>query len=195
MYKTIRNDQTELGLHTVAAELFCKSTIKPDEHIINVKLVDVHDELKERYGKLWVTSTFRSPAANKATGGATKSQHMLGNAMDVRPASQEYFEQLRASIGSKSGAVYHELVSLGVRGFGIYDNFVHLDVRPVQDPVHWNETNLTWSQMVERAMDPDAEDVTTAVQGKALKTVQEKPAVLAYVLGALVVLWFVFRRR
>lgn len=51
-----------------------------------VRLVEnVLDPLREAYGRpIIVTSGYRSPKLNKAVGGATTSQHMLGQAADIR---------------------------------------------------------------------------------------------------------------
>lgn len=46
---------------------------------------NILDPLREAYGKpIIVTSGYRCPELNKAVGGATGSQHMLGQAADIR---------------------------------------------------------------------------------------------------------------
>ena len=49
-------------------------------------LVDnVLDPLREAYGRpIYVSSGYRCPKLNKAVGGAASSQHMLGQAADIR---------------------------------------------------------------------------------------------------------------
>jgi uncharacterized protein YcbK (DUF882 family) len=187
---TIRNNDEKIGRLTRGRDLFCRSTVKPDSHPIHPDLVAVNDYLLENFGKLNTTSTWRSPAANKAAGGATKSQHMLGNAMDTRPVDQEKFEILRADIAAK-GPHWKALNELGARGFGVYGNWVHIDVRE-GSPVFWNETDLTLAQLVEKALDPNAEDVTAAVQEKAIETAKKNPVIL---VGVLVLVYLLFFNR
>ena len=48
------------------------------------------DPLREAYGKpIRVNSGYRSPALNKAIGGATSSQHMKGQAADITAGSRK----------------------------------------------------------------------------------------------------------
>ncbi len=54
-------------------------------------LVDeVLDPLRERYGKpIYVNSGYRCPELNRLIGGAVNSQHMRGEAADIRPVKSE----------------------------------------------------------------------------------------------------------
>ncbi|MFT3750962.1 MAG: D-Ala-D-Ala carboxypeptidase family metallohydrolase [Agriterribacter sp.] len=48
----------------------------------------IFEPLRAHFGKpITVLSMFRSPAVNKAVGGASTSQHMTGEAMDIRAAA------------------------------------------------------------------------------------------------------------
>lgn len=69
---------------------------------------------------LQITSGYRSPEYNKKVGGVKKSQHMLGNAVDVlQPGmnTTQRQEFLQAAIDN------------GFKGIGIYNSFTHLDIR------------------------------------------------------------------
>ena len=69
---------------------------------------------------LQVTSGYRSPAYNKKVGGVSKSQHMLGNAVDIlQPGMNNAQRQefIQAAIDN------------GFSGIGIYNSFTHLDIR------------------------------------------------------------------
>ena len=59
------------------------------EHISNMRVFcdNMYDPLCDQYGfKIPYTSFYRNPETNKAVGGSsTKSQHMLGQAMDICP--------------------------------------------------------------------------------------------------------------
>ena len=55
---------------------------------IEALVENVLDPLRERYGKpIVVNSGYRCPKHNKEVGGATNSQHMKGEAADIRPTT------------------------------------------------------------------------------------------------------------
>jgi len=47
---------------------------------------NVLQPIRDRHGTIHVRSGYRSPAVNKAIGGATTSQHILGQAADIEAA-------------------------------------------------------------------------------------------------------------
>ena len=72
---------------------------------------------------LHINSGYRSPAHNKKVGGAKFSQHVEGKAADIS-SSKFTPDQIHAAI--------LKLISEGKMkdsGLGIYDSFVHYDVR------------------------------------------------------------------
>ena len=81
-----------------------------------------------------VISGYRSPAYNKAIGGADKSQHMEGRAADIvvpgRQASEVHALILQLSKDKK----------IKIGGLGDYSNFVHVDIRPTKKLVQWSAT-------------------------------------------------------
>lgn len=60
----------------------------------------VLEPLRRRYGRICVTSGYRSLAVNKAVGGAARSQHLTGEAADIyvsgRVMAQKYSDFLMA---------------------------------------------------------------------------------------------------
>ena len=55
---------------------------------IEALVENVLDPLRERYGRpIVVNSGYRCPKHNKEVGGATNSQHMKGEAADIRPTT------------------------------------------------------------------------------------------------------------
>ena len=61
---------------------------KEEENNLVALVENVLDPLREAYGKpIIVTSGFRCKALNKAVGGASNSQHLTGEAADIRTQS------------------------------------------------------------------------------------------------------------
>jgi uncharacterized protein YcbK (DUF882 family) len=94
---------------------------------LNNALLETLNRVRERFAKpIIVTSGFRCKKHNNAIGGAVASQHLLGTAADIRPASgdtedlQELFEICKEEAG---------VVGLGD---GRKKGFIHVDVRPGQ---------------------------------------------------------------
>ena len=70
--------------------------------------------------QLTCTSGYRSPEYNSKVGGSKKSQHMLGNAVDIvqtglTTAQRQQFIQAA--------------IDAGFTAIGIYNTFTHLDIR------------------------------------------------------------------
>lgn len=86
-YFTIR----ELTRSATAARLGIDNT--PDDRIVKnlTQLVNtVLDPLREAYGKpIVVTSGYRCPALNRAVGGSRTSQHLYGQAADIKSLSDD----------------------------------------------------------------------------------------------------------
>ncbi len=81
------------------------------------------DDLREHFGRpIVILSSYRSPAYNKAVGGASASIHMKFNALDIAVAGvspSTVFKTLRTwrTCGRFTG------------GLGLYETFVHIDTR------------------------------------------------------------------
>ncbi|MDP3768295.1 MAG: D-Ala-D-Ala carboxypeptidase family metallohydrolase [Dehalococcoidia bacterium] len=89
-------------------------------------LVAVLEDLRARVGERAITilSGYRSPAHNRAVGGARASQHMEGRAADIRVAGMT-----PAQVHAELLAMYNE-GDHRIGGLGLYNSFVHVDVRP-----------------------------------------------------------------
>lgn len=72
----------------------------PAEIVTNLELLckNILDPLREQVGAIIVTSGYRSPALNKAVKGAKSSQHMKGQAADIKGvnvSNAELFNQIQ----------------------------------------------------------------------------------------------------
>ena len=67
-----------------------------------------------------ITSARRTPAQNKACGGASTSQHLTGNAIDVKPYDSTTYDQLLMYIYKFSDYthVFDQLI--------LYPTFIHI---------------------------------------------------------------------
>ena len=94
---------------------------------INEEALDKLQALRDRLGKpLIVRSAYRSPAHNRAVGGAPRSKHMDGRAFDIAMANHDpvAFEAAARAVG--------------FLGFGYYprSGFMHIDLGPARQ---WGE--------------------------------------------------------
>lgn len=136
----VRNgDQRQLTNNFTASEFFNpKNGLR--EHPIAVKVVEAVQYIRNFFGvPIRITSTYRNyvPGGSGVVNAAKRSPHMLAQAVDAqfvvdvekRDAMMIY---LRNEFDAK-GLLFQVLFeSYGVRGFGVYDNFFHLDVVPVE---------------------------------------------------------------
>ena len=87
---------------------------------------------------LIVLSAYRTAEYNVRIGGAKNSQHVQGRALDLAPPNGltvDQFAQVVLSVAHHDGSK--------IKGIGIYDTFVHVDVRPAARLARWDERSLT----------------------------------------------------
>lgn len=100
-------------------EMECKCS-RPEcvEQRIDVELIDRLDKLRQAaQSPVYVHSAYRCEAHNVAIGGAPKSQHVLGRAVDISTSRQTPIE-LREKIAKHL-----------FKAIGTAKNFLHLDLR------------------------------------------------------------------
>lgn len=105
-------------------------------------MVDRWEQVQGAFGRqLPVVSGYRDPKTNAAAGGAKKSRHLHGDAIDIDVSSLDFAERRRL-IEIASG--------MGFTGIGVYRNSIHLDMRPNKTawgPTHGKESVPAWAQM------------------------------------------------
>ena len=128
MQEVTINKQARLSQHFTLGEL-CKTSAKTADgnipsrvHIENLKrlcgwLEMLRDEWNRRYGEgddpIIINSGYRSPAVNKAVGGASNSNHLTGCAVDIRCYGIEQalrYATILLDISDESGEDFDELL-------------------------------------------------------------------------------------
>lgn len=94
------------------------------------RLMDYLDKVREAFGKaIIVTSGFRSPELNKHIKGSDKSQHMKGQAADIRPHDikelRQLFDLIR-KIGGFDQLIYEEPTGR--------TPWIHVSIAPANKP-------------------------------------------------------------
>lgn len=109
--------------HFLPAELACSGT---GELKVETELLDLLTEMRRSLGgPMIINSCYRSTGWNARVGGSPRSQHLLGRAADIR-ATRWGVKRLEG-LARDHGAV----------GIGLYDTFVHVDVRE-GGPAFWD---------------------------------------------------------
>lgn len=91
-----------------------------DTVLIDEELVDVLQNIRDYFGvPVTINSAYRSPSHNRAVGGASNSRHTTGQAADI----------VVSGVEPEEVAQYAEYILSDRGGIGLYDTFVHVDVR------------------------------------------------------------------
>ena len=110
-----------LSEHFTVYEFRCKDNTDPI--FVSLTLVNVLEHIRQHFNKpVYINSAYRNPAYNAMIGGAKRSMHMYGMAADIHING----------VTPKQIAEFAETIFPNSGGIGIYDNFCHIDVRPVK---------------------------------------------------------------
>lgn len=132
--------------------------IEPVTRILLLRLQEKAKKKELIKGPLKLVSGFRNQQYNKDVGGAKQSQHMAGNAVDIKwDGFKPNDENLEIFVRTAK--------RLGFRGVGYYDTFVHLDIGPDR---YWDERSASKATR-------QSQPVTTPVPKTAAST-PETPA-------------------
>lgn len=105
------------------AEIACRGTGKL---LVDEEAMNALQKARELMGKPFViNSAYRSPEHNKRIGGAPLSRHVKGQAFDIatRRNGKLLFDRKE---------LFQACLKAGFRGFGFYENFLHVDTRPLK---------------------------------------------------------------
>lgn len=118
-YSKKRDGNTQISKNFKAKEFACKD--KSDAIKIDSTVVGYLQAARDHFGvPIYINSAYRTPAWNKKVGGASKSYHMQGRAVD---------HHTKGKIALLELAKFYE--SIGCRGIIVYPNsgFLHIDSR------------------------------------------------------------------
>lgn len=121
-------DDGWVSAHFREHELACPCCGK---YIHNLRLIYALEKLRRLCGNrpITVTSGTRCPAWNKAVGGSRKSKHLKGEAADIVVREMHPLEIM---------VLIPEVAQFDHGGVGVFDHFMHLDVRP-NGPARWGD--------------------------------------------------------
>lgn len=105
-------------------------------------LAQAFEEVRTAVGHpLRVVSAYRTPEWNRKVGGAKRSQHVEGRALDLLPPKdwtlENFYRVVHAVAMGESSPIY---------GLGKYPTFVHIDVRPSWRLVVWHGSRA-WAEV------------------------------------------------
>lgn len=124
-YSKSKEGNIKLSNNFKVSEFACKDG--SDVIFIAPDLVDVLQKIRNHFGKpVNINSAYRTPTYNNKVDGAKYSQHLYGTAADIRING----------VSPKDIASYAETLLFNTGGIGIYNNFVHIDVR--KEKSRWN---------------------------------------------------------
>ena len=125
VYSKKKDGNKKVSTNFKVREFACADGSNPI--FISPELVLVLQNIRAHFGKpVTITSAYRTPAHNKKVGGVADSMHLYGAAADIKIKD----------IPPRQVATYAEKLLTGKGGIGVYDSFVHIDVRTTKS--RWN---------------------------------------------------------
>ena len=117
----------DISKHFNRSEFACKCTSECEYNAIDARLLEILEKMREYFGKpVIVNSGCRCPEHNFFVGSDDSSQHIRSKAADITIKGVQVDDIFNYAI--------HLLAGKG--GIGIYDNFIHIDVR--EETARWD---------------------------------------------------------
>ena len=115
-YSLKKSGKTKLSDNFKVREFACNDG--SNTVLVDQKLVALLQDIRDHFGaSVYINSAYRTASYNKKVGGSSNSYHVKGMAADIWVKG----------VSPEEVAAYAE--SLGVKGIGLYDTFVHVDTR------------------------------------------------------------------
>lgn len=109
-------------------------------HTRAIILAAEFEAVRELYGKpLYVNSAYRTPAWNTKVGGSKASQHCEGRALDLQPLWRDRVDNKAVIALWRAASERAQRPLSRIRGLGFYPWGVHIDIRPADTLVTWDE--------------------------------------------------------
>ena len=176
-----KGQKTKLSENFSSLEFDCHGSGCCSETIINPKLVEYVQKIRDHFGKsITVTSGYRCPVHNKRIGGATGSRHSKGDAADI----------VVQGVTPREVAQYAE--SIGIKGIGLYETsadgyFTHIDTRDKKSFWYGQKeaprTTFGGGSSVTPTPAPQSDLLRFGSEGDDVKELQENLIKLGYDLG------------
>ena len=106
-------------------EFACKCGCDPSP-VVDYELLEVLTDVRRVFGPVSINSGVRCVTHNKAVGGSSHSQHLLGRAADIRVSG----------VSPEEVQTYLKATYPNSLGIGSYGTFTHVDSRPAK--ARWN---------------------------------------------------------
>ena len=131
-----KNGTRQITNNFTEHELFTKAP-GVDSHELSDKTINGVQIIRDYYGiPVYIDSSYRPIWYNRLWGSEDTSQHILKTAIDFTFRNSHYQKMYNSEIDNR-GPLYHKLVAAGIRGFGLYNTFGHIDSRA--NYVFWDE--------------------------------------------------------
>lgn len=113
-----KGKRTQLSKNFTTLEFDCHGKGCCSSTKVDSKLVNYLQQIRDHFGKaVSINSGYRCPKHNASVGGASRSNHMDGEAADIRVSGKTPIEVARVA------------EKLGILGIGVYSWGVHIDTR------------------------------------------------------------------
>ncbi len=148
MIEIHKGDRQQITPSFRISEFFTKAP-GVEVHDLDERLITAAQIIRDFYGvPCVITSSYRPSWYNSSIGGVPGSQHIRKRAIDITikdtHAQADYGNQI-----ATHGDLYQQLISVGIRGFGLYDTFLHIDTR---------ESSAMWDNRKKKIIYIDSED-------------------------------------
>lgn len=133
-----------------------------DKVLIDEKLPELLQKMRDKYGKISITSAYRTEAYNSKVGGSPRSQHLYGTAADV---------VIKGCKDLEEAAEYAKNIGFSGVGLNAYKKFLHLDTRTNKSYFRYNSNGSTYSATAFVEKQPT---LKKGAKGEAVKCLQTK---------------------